>query len=114
MQYPAYLNTCALIYGKRLERCGPRTGGNILVPNTSEVAFLALLHWDDEVQLLLIRRYREGDIRKCVRQIDGSREDAVIDRDQCGVLVTVKVLECGTGRLEDWGDRDYVNNRCEG
>lgn len=100
MKDDTHLNAGTLISGEDFQGRSPRPLCNGIVPNASGEAFVAFLQGRLELQLLLVLRSNDLDIRERVREVHGGAEDAVVDLSKRRVLVTVKVLERRASRLE--------------
>ena len=93
------LHARTLIDGEHLERNSARRGGNcITIPRST----LRLLRRKGEIEdlALAIGRGRDAERRELVRQVDRSREDAVVHLDERRVLIADERFKRRSRRLE--------------
>ena len=96
-----YLHARTVIVSEDLQSSPPRTIRDIVtIPNRPSFYFTG--HY--EFKLPNIRRCRDPDWRKCVREVDRGRKDPIIHFNQGGVLVTDEVLKLGTRGFENLND----------
>lgn len=92
-----HLHTCTLICCKHFECCRPRFYGyRVTVPCST-------LGGEVGLELEGIHNGIVWNRKWCVsiREVDGRREDAIIDFTQSSMLIADEVLERRSGRLED-------------
>ena len=93
-----HLHTGTFIYSKHFECCRPRFYGyRVAVPCSTLGGQVGL-------KIEGIHNSILGNRKWCIsiREVDGRREDAIINFTQSSMLITDEVLERRSGRLEDY------------